>query len=838
MRTLLRFPNGLATALLLVAAVGGPALAQVEAANAEKAAAVGAGVDLTISSLQARAKTLEAASEKPDEATAETLRAYQAAIEQLEMAQEWRQRADALARLQREGPRILETTRKEIEQWARPVPTTVGPELDQSEVEARLAEAEATLDLLRKSLLEVDAEQSRLAERRLLLPGELAAAGAAGEGGLGEIGLPALPTGSVDGALSGRALELARRKADAERGAALELETATLESRRELLTARRDLLRRKVDSYVDRVAELQAALAMRRVREAEETAARARADQASLARVHPILGQLAEENARLAAERTGREGLSARIDATARSISTVEEQLQRLEERSKGVRQKVAAGGLSDAIGLLLRKEKADLPRAERARADIRARRGEIAAAQFEALNLEDLLKALPAVESDVEAILAAQADTLGADESRRIEESARGVLKTRRSYLDALIRDYNALFASLVDLDAKETRFVEVLEDYRSFLDQHVLWIPNSTRPTLRTLQASRLAAQWLADPAHYLNLARRIAATTRSSPLGTGFGVLLLLAALLYRRRLKRACADLVEGKVPSGPAALPRPLVAVLITVLLALPGPFAVWFVGWMIKSAPLAPDDFSPAFAATLAASALPLFVGEFLRRSTAAQGLAVAFLGWPRAGAAKIRRQVVLFETVALPALALTALFDAQPRADWSDSLGRAAFCVGVGAVGLGLHRLLSARESAATQALRSTDLAWLEPLLARLAWVPLGVTALIVGVALVGYYYTAFVLVERLWWSGLVLLAFVVGHSAMLRWLAAREEALPQEAADADADADADAPRNDKAAAAAAAETVEEVSRVSAQTRSLLRVLLALGLFVALFSV
>jgi potassium efflux system protein len=491
---------------------------------------VGLGFDLSIAALQARVKKLESV-EPAGDGTAEAIREYGAAIDQLQQASDWTQRADALGRLQREGETLLQNTRTEIEAWAKPAPAPVSPHASQAEVEVQLAEADAKLAALRKGLGDVDAELARLAERRLTLPADLAATSARQEGLLGEFALPALPAGTAEGALARRASYLAGQKALLEQSKALELEIATQEIRRELLTARRDLLRRKVDVYAHRVGEIQADLAARRVREAEETAAQARAGQAALASVHPVLGALAEQNAKLAAERTGAEGLSARIDATARELSAIADRLQRLDERARGVRQKVAAAGLSDAIGLLLRKERADLPEAERSLANIRARREQIAAAQFQALNLEDELRALPALETEVEGILAAQADAGDPAERKRIEDSARGVLETRRSYLDALIRDYNSWFTSLVDLDAKESQFVRLVEDYGSFLEQNVLWIPNASLPTLRKADDVRMAAQWLVDPRNYVAAAERIVATARTSPAATGFGLLLVV-------------------------------------------------------------------------------------------------------------------------------------------------------------------------------------------------------------------------------------------------------------------------------------------------------------------
>ncbi len=785
------------------------------------------GADLTVASLQARTRKLESGPQ--DDQTAEALRDYRAAIDLLEQSAEWRRRADALARLQRDAPRMLETTRREIEAWARQQPRAVTADNSSSELEAALAEAEAKLAAQRNALADVGAELARLSERRLSLPAEIAAAGAQREGTLGEFALPPMPTGSVETALARGAATQARQKAAVEQVAALELELATQEQRRELLATQRDLLRRKADAYSARVAELQDALAQRRVREAEKTAADARADQASLARVHPVLGELAEENARLAAERTGDDGLTAKIDATSRRLSAVADRLQGLKERSDGVRQKVAAAGLTDAIGLLLRKERADLPPADRTRADIRARRDEISFAQLQLLNLEDTLKTLPALETEVDGILAAQADTADSDRSR-IESSVRNVLRTRRAYLESLIRDYNSWFASLVDLDAKETQLAALIDDYRAFLDEHVLWIPNAALPTVHGFDQWGRALRWLVEPEGFVDAGRRLAAAARRSPLSTSAGLLLLAIAVLYRRRLKARYIGLCErGAVLKG-GPLPAPALAVLLCAVLALPGPFALWLAGTRLAAAPMAPDDFSRALAIVLVMAAKPLWVGEFLRRATAPGGVAAAHLEWPRSALASLRRQVILLETIALPAFALSVLFDVQQEAAWSETIGRASFCFSIGVVGVGISRLLVPDGGVLRRILRGTNLEGLGAALGRAPRVPLALATALILIALGGYYYSAIVLVERLWWSSLVLLAVVAADASTLRWLAAKEEARRAAASTATTDA----PDGDVDGAVDA----ETVSRVSSQTRSLLRVLFGLGLVVGLFSV
>ena len=187
-----------------------------------------------------------------------------------------------------------------------------------------------------------------------------------------------------------------------------------------------------------------------------------------------------------------------------------------------------------------------------------------------------------------------------------------------------------------------------------------------------------------------------------------------------------------------------------------------------------RRAVLRPTISRARWPARSAALAFPLFVAEFLRRAAGKDGPAAAFLRWPRAALAIVRRQIVLVETVALPAFAIAALLDIQPRGRLErDSrprglllrgrVPRGSACIAccrrggtIVAAGASPHR--PPVDAAAAVAA---------------AWLPACVAVLIIVIALVGYYYTAFVLVERLWLSALVVLVFVVANAATLRWLA-----------------------------------------------------------------
>jgi len=822
----------LRAALVLAAAVvsassGGAAIAAEPLADAPQK--VTAGLELTVDSLEARVRKVEASQIDPD-SRAEAVAQYQAAIDQLHRASEWQARSEALRRLQREAPSILDSARRQTDNLAKQAVAEIPGDLSIPDLELDLSEAEAALGVVRKALADVDSEQKLLSERRLAVPTELAQAG--GYNLLGDVELPPLPTGSVETLVAQQARRRADERVVSRQAEALELELATYEIHREVLAARRDLYKRQLELRTAAVSAIQKAISDRRADEAQRALAQARAVQGVLARAHPVLGRLAEESARLAAERSGPEGLANKILRNSEALAEVTKSASELSERARNVRQKAEAAGFSDAVGLILRKERADLPDIDAVRSRIRARRSAIAESQFALLTLEELREGLPALEAQVDAILAEQEKTVGRLERVRLEASAREVLETRGDYLDDLIRDYNGYFGVLVDLDARERQLVEVATKYQAFLDEHVLWIRSTSFPRWHSLSDAVHAAVWLLEPRNAGQTLARIAAVVEAQPSSVTLVLMAWTALLLYRRRLRRFHDRLCEtqGSDLRGPmfaaiAALGAAAVASLVW-------PLLLWVLAWMIEAAPSTIDDYSRALVVALWFVAVRIWGLEFMRRVASRRGVARCFFYWPERALTQLRRQVIAVEAVGLPAFAVSAMVLAVGNEAWSDSLGRFVFVAGHVVLTLACYSLLMPASPVASVLLRRGSRN------ARVGfryahWVPLAIGGANIVLALIGYYFSAYELTIRVWRSLGLIGIVVLLNAVAIRWIAGARQNLARRQ---------QAGRHSSHMHGAELETeVEgeiELSAIDTQTRQLVRVLVGAAAVGCLFLV
>ncbi|HYC56173.1 MAG TPA: mechanosensitive ion channel domain-containing protein [Candidatus Binatia bacterium] len=802
--------------------------------NGQQSIRVAAGLTLDVESIQERIKKVQASDRLDADAKADAVRQYEEAIEQLELAAQWQRRLDALQTFQREQPRLNAAARRELEAAAADADVPIPPDASLEVLDPRLTEATAALETLRTSAARVDDEIRSLADRRLRLPSELAGMRLSRESVLGELELPAVPSIAAETSVAHQTAVLAEDRMATRRHEALELELASLEPRRELLESARDLLRRKIEDKRALVEALSHAVTERRAAEAQKAAEEARSVEASLERVHPVLGKLAQESARLAGRRSGPEGLVQAIEATSADLTATGQLLTSIEERARGVRQKAQAADFSDAVGVLLRKERAELPDIAEARGRIRARQAVISDAQLQLLTLEDLRTNLPALETEVRTILQEQGPALDGGERARIERAAAEVLRTRREYLDALIRDYNTHFSMLVDLDARERQLVDAVESYTAFLDEHVLWIRDTSLPRLGSLSEIGAAARWVARPDNIAGVGRRIRDKAIAEPL---FVSLLLVGwgtAALFRRRARRRQREMFASRGEGYGGPLAAALLTFLLNIYLASMWPMLTLLVAWLIESAPSPPDDYSRALIEAMQRIAPMMFGLEFLRRAAGRQGPARAFLGFPETALAAARRRVMALEAIMLPAFAIATFFDNQPEKSWADSIGRVAFLVGVVTIATNGFLALHPGKPLGATLFRRVELPWVKRFLTRAYRLPIVFGSFIFLLSASGYDFTARQLVQRTWWTGWWVFLFVLANAVMVRWLARARQNLAERKVEetgvitvARSDGEVEV-----------GEDATDLSVIGAQTRQLLRMMLGTALAVSVFLV
>ena len=753
---------------------------------------------------------------------------YNQAVEQLELAEGWRTKAREFEAARLQAPELLRSLTAELERPEAPVGAVSEPGAKLADLEQRLFQTESELEAAMRAQAELEAEKSRRGERRIELP-QLAAKGKERLEAL-SASTEGAPAEAEPAAVSQarQILVRARTQAILREAEAYEQEMLSYETRGDVLQARLGLAARRV-AFTERLAETW----RQRVYEHRSRAAQAAVLEAQqdVETVHPALRELAEQNVALAG---GRREVSDAIEATRKRLAELDERIKQLDEEFRKNQTRVAAAGLTNAIGQFLRRQRAELPKVSRLQRSIRERRRATGEVQVRLIELEDQRTALGSVKTEVDNVLSRLDPGLPQDERRSIQGQTKELVKTRRAYLNAVIDDYGIYFAELVDLDGVERELLAKTQKFARYVDENVLWIKSGTLLGPSDLVKAGQALAWLGQIDGWSGILRSIWGTMRASPflsLAAASAVLVLLAG---QHRVRRRLRKIVSRSAEKATSSVAQMLQALLLTLALAATWPALLWFLAWLLAS-PYESSDFAKAIAEGLRAVAVIYLSIEIVRKFCVDGGVGARYFKWRKTVRQPLLAGLRWLRWVVLPTAFLAGVMDFQANDAYRESLGRIAFIIGFISLTLFAKRLLRRKGGVIEVLLASDREGWLHQL--RYVWhaAALGIPAGLAIGAVVGYYYTAYYLAWRLMETVWVLLALVLFDAVIHLWLQfqMRQRALEDaRQAAADQSEQTDTVHADGMRVHLEEEELDEAS-VSAQASQLLRTGVILGALV-----
>ena len=823
------------TALLLLGLLGGVAAADPASRPAEAVAPTPTGP--TIEQVQAKLAALATLRDLPESERTQAQELYQQAISHLQGA---KNHADTLAdyqRLQQSAP--LETARSQQALTGQPPPEP-SPALSTEDASRQLAEAQAGLSDAQKRLTDLDQQLTVQQARPKNIPAELD--GLKREAVELESKLQAATPASATLLLAqARSLALTtRRQALNQEIAMLEQERLSYDVRHALLNTRRAVAAQEVTHAQTRIRQLQNLLNARR-RDEAEVVARQTAEASQEAAAKPAVVQAAAaENASISRRLAELVRKSDDIGARQARIS---EHLAQLTERMRGIRQQLGIAGFSDALGPVLLEERRNLPEVRQYHQSAKERQQGIIQARLEQFKTEELLRGARAVEESLRESAARFEPDWSDAERQAVVAELRPLLAERLQLLEKLSGGYSSLTSNLVALDEAQRKLIDQAELYGALLDRHLLWIRSSPQLDSEWLNGLGSALEWLIEPAHWREVWQNLERGARNQPTLATLCALIFFGLLRYRRSMIGRLGEGVDaiGDVRRDRFGLTGRALA--MTALLALPWPWLLMCLAWLLSVSGNA-ADFSRGVSIGLVAGAFLTVNVTLLRQLCRPRGLAMAHFGWSEAGCRLVRRHLAWFLWVGPLSLIIVGLCEVQPDTRYGDTLGRAVFCVSSLALTVVLWRVLDPRQSLlAGLAAGRAGAAWR----LRYLWYPLivGTYALIVLLALSGYYYTAMQLRGRMTLTGWLLLGAVLLVNLFLRWLNISQRRLALQRALAKREAQL-AARASKDAAPASGEGVPEMlslpdldlTTISEQTRSLMGLTVLLGLGFGLWQI
>lgn len=548
-----------------------------------------------------------------------------------------------------------------------------------------------------------------------------------------------------------------------------EKEIISFDQRIEILKLRKELKERESKAQEQKVQDLRELVSLKRREEAELANLKAQKAREEAANSHPLIQELTAEIADLAIRRSGSEGLTARLGKLERELREVRTLQERLENAYQSLVQKVKVAGMTDAVGLLFRKQKDEIPHMSQYRSRLNLMQREISRIQVQIIQLEEHLESQGEQDVTLELINTKLEKSLDRQQREDILQRAKELLSTRQQYLEDLLKDLNSSFLLMVDLDAAINQLLSQASDFSNYINENILWI-RSNQP-LQYVELSELtsAFQLIANPNSWIEAMRILQGTLNQRPVVAIFFLLLLVLQILLRRTMIRRMQALGQRVRKSYVSSFRNTVEAFAYTLLLSLFWPSMCFGIALFCIEGALN-FEFLHALGMTLLVLAKVTFVLQFLRYLLIQEGLGENHFLWIPKAILKIRRHLLWLTPMIVSSFFVFTFLEELSGSQHKESLGRLFMIVCL--IGLSVFSYRAFHPS----------IPWMEELwkknpkgyLKKFTWLwfPLLIT-LPLGLAILsamGYHYAALQMLERLQMSFLMLIGLLVFSSSLFR--------------------------------------------------------------------
>lgn len=410
-----------------------------------------------------------------------------------------------------------------------------------------------------------------------------------------------------------------------------------------------------------------------------------------------------------------------------------------------------------------------------------------------------------------------------------------------RHEVLEELDREYAALVQALALFEQREQEYLDQADAVRNYVAEQLFGFGLRACPAISfdTFSSIPSAVAWQLQAEHWRELALAAWWAAVNMPLTT-FGSLLLAAVLLLsRRRINRSLESTGARLRRTSSDRWQNTGAAFLWTLLLAIPMPLVVFFVGWTLRRAP-ALSDWLLGLTAGFQIAAWILLAASFVSNVARPRGLGAAHFGWSQEILDRLRATVFTLMAVYVPALLITVSSSYGNASVHFASLGRVSFMAAhLWMVFLVFRLLYSSRRIPVTPGEESSGLLsrWRPVWSALLLAAPLALVVLIA----IGYLISAIMLSLGLLSTLSLIAAGSIFYGAALRWFRMRHRKLAlAETIDRQARRETAAGKDALASSAELVETASEhemqldLEVVADQTRDLLRTVFQLGTLTA----
>ena len=447
-----------------------------------------------------------------------------------------------------------------------------------------------------------------------------------------------------------------------------------------------------------------------------------------------------------------------------------EERYRIMTERSQASREQLF-GVINSWNGLLLRRHSNELPDVGKMQKQLTEHLTRMQQTETLIIELEDWKNQSASAQFDSPEFTSNSLPLTSGPLTPGLLPQADRLLLAERELINNFTVDAKNFSDNLYTLSESKQATIRLVQKYRAFIDQHILWI-RSASPVSRT-DAAHLwpAIQYFFDFRKWKETAF-ILGVELQEKLWQPFVFILLWGILVFNNsKMRRVLADLGEQANRSTLMDFTPTAKAVVLCLLLSVPWPMLMLYLGYRLQQGG-SPQSFTDSLGLGLMVAARYFYPLEIIRQVCRAGGLAEKHFDWSQRITRLIRRQLRWLIDLGVPTAAVCAFFFNLGEDRFEHSLGRLCFAVLMFLCSLFLSTVFRPNQGVFKEYLFNHPGGWADRL--RYFWyfgLLLGPLLLCFN-SLSGYQYTALRL-SMLWHTTIVtLIGLFLLYQIMRRWL------------------------------------------------------------------
>ncbi|OQK18093.1 hypothetical protein AU255_09670 [Methyloprofundus sedimenti] len=544
----------------------------------------------------------------------------------------------------------------------------------------------------------------------------------------------------------------------------LDQELLSLPVRIDLLEAERDINAFKVEQLSKQVTAIQKVVNIQRQIEAEKNKLSAEKTQHELEGKHVIVQKLAEKNADLTRILSQ---LTQQIDNIVIESNAVKKETESISDQFKNVRKRLDVGGFGQALGRVLYEQQRQLPRP--AVLQNRSENRAISLAEVGLLELQYTEE--NKVLNDIDTYINQLTASIGDLEQEKIKANLEALAKSRQQMLKQLINLSRSYLRSMNDYEFNDQALLAIIQEYKAFLAQRLLWIRSGPMPNLATIQEIPVQLVQMIRTERWQELVMVLDGDESLSAV-TFFGIIITIVLFWKTKTMHRmlALTGMKVGRLSSD--SIVYTFYALGLSFLLAASWPSLLLLIAWMLsvsEHTTLFTESISSAFIWV----AVHLFGFRIFRAIYAPKGVAIQHFHIPILDAQLLYRELGYLMRIFLPSGFIFSILFNSDLALSTGELGRLLIVVSLIALTVFFQRITTTQKYKRSK----SRVDFLRLLL-------IAVPLILIVLAIIGYVYTAalitMMLVKTLWF----ILGLIVVQRLAVRWIVLAERRLAFKAA------------------------------------------------------